>query len=129
MSGSASEKGCKRISFVLPGERPPSWNMLWSGVHWAKRKAIKDECALAMRAQIDPDETFILDCPVEIHVRAYIKGRRSDWDNVCIKPYIDALIGFYLEDDNPDFVPGGSVHVYADKNNPRLEIDIVPLEG
>lgn len=120
-------KNCKEVKLVLEGERPPSWNSLWSQGHWTKRKKLKDECALALRAAVDPDVAFIFKCRVMIHVRVYYKGRLSDWDNTCIKPYQDALIGLYLEDDNPDYVVGGSIRVFKDNKNPRLEIDIVPV--
>lgn len=114
-------------TLVLEGERPPSWNTLWSQGHWTRRKELKDRCRLATLAAIDPGAAFIYPTPVRIHVRVYYKGRRSDWDNVCVKPYQDALIGVYLEDDNPQHVVGGSIAVYYDKANPRMEIDIVPI--
>lgn len=121
------KKNCTPVSLVLEGERPPSWNELWSQSHWTRRKEIKDRCALAARAAVDPDKAFVFDCKVTIEVRVYLAGRMMDWSNVCIKPYEDALIGLYLKDDSPKYVNGGTITVFRDKENPRIEIDIYPV--
>lgn len=80
-----------------------------------------------MRSSIDPDETFLYPCVVEIDVRVFLKGRMMDWDNVCVKPYIDAIIGVYIQDDNPNYVRGGSIKVARDSKNPRIEFTITPI--
>lgn len=121
------KKRCRKITLTLPEHRPHSLNEIWSSPHWTKRKAIKDECALILRAAVDPEEAFLFSCKVRLEFRAYLKGRMLDWSNVLIKPYEDALIGLYLKDDNPKHVVGGSITVYRDNKNPRLEIDIVPV--
>lgn len=118
------ERGTARI--VIPGARPPSWNTLWSQKHWSDRKAIKDEHSLVMRGAIDPDEAFMFDVPVHITWTAYIKGRAMDTSNLCIKPYEDALIGWYIEDDSIEFVPKTSLVVVRDSDNPRLVVEIEP---
>lgn len=121
------KRSCIKVSLVIEGEKPPSWNELWSQSHWTKRKEIKDRCALVMRAAVDPDKAFIFECKVTLEIRVYLKGKMMDWSNVCIKPYEDALIGLYLKDDSPKYVAGGTVRVYQDKKNPRIEIDINPV--
>lgn len=82
-----------------------------------------------MRAAIDPDKAFIFDVPVHITWTAYIKGRAMDSSNLCIKPYEDALIGWYIEDDSIEYVPKTSLVVVRDTGNPRLEVEIVPFQG
>lgn len=116
------------VRIILKGERPKSWNKYWAGVHWRKRKADRDMAHMTVREAIDPDKTFIFEVPVEITVNVWFKNRPLDVWNVVTKPYIDALIGWYIVDDSMEYVPTAHTNVYIDKKNPRLEIEIKPVE-
>ena len=88
---------------------------------------MKDAAALETRAVIDPSKAAVFDCPVAIHYRAYMKGRLPDCSNLCVKPYEDALIGWYIKDDDPKHVRRVTLEVIHDKKDPRLEIEIIPV--
>ena len=44
---------------VIPNERPPSWNELWSAKHWTVRKQVADRCKGVVRGEVDPEQEFI----------------------------------------------------------------------
>lgn len=114
------------ISIVLEGERPISWNKYWSGMHWSKRSAEKDRVKMLVRECLDPD-TPMFSQPVEVRVRAFFKGNAQDCSNVCIKPYEDAIIGWLIKDDSPQYVTAVRVESRKDNERPRVEIDIVAV--
>lgn len=116
-----------KVRLILKGERPTSWNKYWAGTHWSVRKQERDRVHATVRAAIDPDKTFIFDNPVKITVSVWFKNRPLDCFNICTKPYVDALIGWYIEDDSPAFAPITMVASYIDKRRPRLEIEIEEL--
>lgn len=118
------------IRIVLVGENPASWNKYWAGVHWTKRKADRDRIHLLVREQIDPETAKMFDVPVHIHINVWFKNKvvQLDAQNICNKPYIDALQGWYIEDDGPDHVPYFTSASFIDRRRPRLEIEIHPLE-
>lgn len=112
---------------VLEGERPPSWNNLWSG-KWRKdeRSTEKTRMHFVVKAALSynpPPE--ITDYPVFLLFRVYEAKRAIDYDNYILKGYTDTLVECgVLKDDNPKYVRGGMVVTYVDKNNPRVEIEI-----
>lgn len=112
------------VRIVLENERPKSWNTFWAGEHWTTRKDEKDRVAWLVRSEIDPEAATVFDAPVEIEVIAYYDSRPADSDNVCDKPYIDALIGWYIEDDSPEYVDAAITRSRLDTDNPRVEIII-----
>ncbi len=118
------------ITLVLLGEKPKSWNEYWSGVHWTKRKKERDRVHWLVRSVIDPDKAKIFDSPVHIYIYAYFKDKREQLDspNIVNKPYIDALEGWYIVNDKPEHVPIVSTSSLLDRENPRLEIKIFPLD-
>lgn len=111
-------------------DRPWTWNQHWGGVHWSKRSREKSRVKAlvfsAVRDQLGENVEPYQET-VEVTFTFYNGGRAIDWDNLCIKPYQDALVGLLIEDDNPKFVRGGHILLRNDKEDPRLEIEIIPL--
>ena len=91
------------LTIVLDGERAPSWNVLYAGQHWSKRKAMRDAAHLVVRAALPPDAR-LFDAPVDVTVTACYPRQPIDADNVSAKLYLDALKGVILRDDNPRWV-------------------------
>jgi hypothetical protein len=120
--------GMEKVRLNLKGERPDSWNGYWAGMHWTKRKAARDRVHMVVREQIDPDKAKIFDVPVHITIITYFKNRPKDAPNVCTKPYIDALIGWYIEDDDIKHLPKVTSEAYIDKRSPRMIIEIEPIK-
>ena len=116
-----------KLVITLPGERPTSWNKFYSGSHWTKRKAAKDQAALTVRQALPPQvingEGWPARGPVRITVTAYMTGRLYDVDNVCTKLYIDALKGWVIKDDGPDLVTAVTP-VVKRSSSPRVELVI-----
>lgn len=110
---------------ILEDERPKTWNRYWAGVHWATRKEEADHAHAIVRAAIDPN-VKPFDCQVNITVTTYFKGQMQDSPNTCTKPYIDALIGWFIVDDSPEFLDEVTTRSRKDNDNPRVEILITP---
>lgn len=117
----------RRVKIVLEGERPYSWNKYWSGMHWSKRSAEKDRVKLLVRAELDPSVQMFAQ-PVEVRVRAFFKGNAQDCSNICVKPYEDAIIGWLIEDDSPEYVTAVHVESRKDNKRPRVEIEIIAVQ-
>ena len=82
---------------------------MWAGVHWTKRKALKDKWrVMTMEATLNKGYKMFQH-PVAITVYAYSR-RPLDASNVCIKPMEDALIGVVLHDDSPEWVKSLKIH-------------------
>ena len=124
--GNMSEREEQRaITLTLIDEKPISWNKMYAGLHWSKRKAEADRVHLAVRAVLDPAcDTF--ENPVEITVRAYFKNQREQLDasNIAAKIYEDGLIGWLIKDDTPEYVRSMTTVSLLDRDNPRVEIEI-----
>lgn len=115
------------VTITIPDEKPVSWNKFYAGRHWSNRKAEADRVHALVRAFIDPDsEPF--NCPVDITITAYFKGRVLDPDNICSKLYIDGLKGWIIADDNRRHVRGVRSVSEVDRKNPRLVIEVRPVE-
>lgn len=93
----------------LPGHRAESWNVQWAGRHWAERSRHKHAVAALVRAHLDLDQTRLFDVPVSVAVIATYARAPVDCDNVCVKAYLDALIGIVIADDSPDHITQVSV--------------------
>jgi Holliday junction resolvase RusA-like endonuclease len=112
------------ITIIIPGERPMSWNEMYSGGHWSKRSKEKNRVKMLVRAHMDPNvRPFQL--PVDITVTTYFGQRPLDADNIADKFYIDALCGWYITDDTRQFVRSAKTISELDKKNPRIEIEIM----
>lgn len=115
-------------TLVLPGERPVSWNEYYAGSHWSKRNDEAMRVHSIVRAALDPnDDPF--QGRVDIDVVVYADSRPMDPDNVCAKLYVDALKGWWIEDDTRQYVRIISTGVEIDKDNPRTEITATQIEN
>lgn len=113
-------------SRIVIEDRPPSWNEYWSGMHWARRVKEKNRIRMEVLAALGTTDLTPFARPVLLTFTVYQKGPWKDWDNVCVKPYQDALIGLLLEDDGPDYVAGGCIRVVkSDRDRMVIEIEEV----
>lgn len=116
----------RRVLLVIPGLRPPSWNDLYAGQHWSKRKEMADKIHLLVRAALDPDEPCF-EGRVDIEVRAYFDKSPQDASNICSKLMEDGLLGHLIVDDSPRYVRSMRTVSEVDKLNPRVEIEIAEV--
>ena len=122
------------MKIVLQDERPISWNTFYAGVHWSKRKEEADRVHSLVWLELHgyfpetSEDVVMFDNRVDIHVTTYFKNRPQDPDNICVKPYIDGLIGDVIVDDTREFVRKVTVQSEIDKDNPRVEIEITEAE-
>lgn len=112
---------------IVVYDRPPSWNKYWAGTHWSFRKKEKDRIRLEILAALGTTDLEPYSVPVHISFTVYQKGPWKDWDNVCVKPYQDALIGLLLEDDTPEYVTGGCITLVKSSED-KIVIEITPEE-
>lgn len=121
---------------ILEGERPMSWNTMYAGAHWSKRKAEADRVHELVWAYIKETNYFGAwkekvesgkAGRVDIHITAYFKNRELDPDNICSKMYIDGLIGNLIEDDTRERVRKVTVQSEIDCDNPRVEIEVLEI--
>ena len=118
----------RNVLLTLAGEKPISWNKMYAGIHWRKRKREVDRVHLAVRAALDPNVPMF-DTPVAITVRAYFKNKRVrlDCSNIAAKLYEDGLIGWLIADDTPEYVRSMTTISLIDRDNPRIEIEVKGL--
>lgn len=116
------------ITITIPDERPTSWNTFYAGAHWSKRKKEADRVHQMVRYALPSSvvDSGPLSERVDITVRAYFKNRPQDASNICAKLYEDALIGWVIVDDKPEYVRSMRTISEVDKKNPRVEIEVVP---
>lgn len=115
------------LVIVLDGERPPSWNKYYAGVHYRERKRDADRMHLLMIAALNGRPARIVK-PVEITVTAYFKGRQLDSDNIVAKGYVDGLVrAGLLVNDTPRYVDSVTTRSRKDKHRPRVEIVVREL--
>lgn len=110
----------------LPDERPISWNKLYAGVHWRKRKAEADRVHMVVRSALDPESTPYT-VPVSIAVEARFAHHPLDCCNVPAKLYIDGLLGWLIEDDDPRYVSSVTTTSLVDKESPGVRIIVSPI--
>lgn len=113
-----------QVELVLESERPPSWNTFYAGTHWTLRKAAAERIHAAVRAAIDPDHASIFPGLVDVTVAAFFACQPQDADNVAAKPYIDGLKGWYLADDDGQYVRSVTTTTAEDPQAPRVVITI-----
>ena len=102
---------------------PPSANRYWRVVNnrpiiSAQARAYKDEAGWLAKAQGVQPQTGDL----AVTIAVYRPQRRGDLDNV-LKVLLDALIGIAYEDDSQ--ITEINAKRFDDKDNPRVEIDVV----
>jgi len=81
-----------------------------------------------VRAALDPELPGV-PIPVDIEVDCYFDSRAQDSDNILAKPMIDALKGWLIPDDTHEIVHRVTVASHRDKDNPRVVIRVISLEG
>jgi Holliday junction resolvase RusA-like endonuclease len=109
---------------TLIGERPISWNKVNGRAHWSVRRGETDRVHELVRDALAKLNPRRLTGPVSIRITVYFKDRPLDSDNVCDKPYIDALKGVIIPDDHFGIVWEATTCSRIDKKNPRLEIKV-----
>lgn len=117
------------IAISLVDERPMSWNKMYSGIHWTKRKKEADRVHELIKTIVGDyynikNQEAMFTGIVKIVINTYFKNRPLDSDNVCTKFYIDGLKGILIKDDDIRYVSGVTSNVFIDKENPRVEIII-----
>lgn len=123
-------------TLTIPDERPKSWNDFYGGKHWSVRKREAQRVHALVRSMLSPSDRPY-DFPVAIRFTAYFKGRRQDSCNMMAKLYTDGLLatgdyedGFrsLLWDDDMRYVVSTTCVPRADKDNPRVVIEILEVE-
>ena len=122
------------MKLILRGERSWSWNKMYSGIHWAKRKEEADRIHQLVRIELRKAGYHQGVRPwmknkVDIHTTVFFKNRPQDSDNICDKFYIDGLIGMIIEDDTLKFVRKTTTQSEIDQDNPRVEIEVTEVKG
>lgn len=115
------------MRIVIPNERPTSLNKYYSGRHWTKRSKEAKAVHWAVRAAI-PRHAPLFSEPVAITVRAFFNKQPLDADNIVAKLYVDGLCGILIEDDSPKHVRSVTTESRVDRQNPRVEIEIVAAQ-
>ena len=112
---------------ILDGERPISWNVLYSGKHWGARKKYADEIHEKVFYTIRESyaDPIPFDSRVHITVRAFFNKSPLDPCNIPAKIYIDGMHGLIIHDDTMEYVASVTTESHMDKENPRVEIEIV----
>lgn len=68
---------------------------------------------------------------IKLEYRVYVGRRNTDGHNiraVIEKFFLDGLVeGGHIKDDSIDYVVGDTSYYFLDKENPRIEITIVPV--
>lgn len=117
------------VTIILDGDRPISWNQMYSGLHWSSRKELADTTHKlvwwTVKEQLPGASIF--KNKVAITVRAYMNGRILDCDNVATKLYIDGLKGILIEDDDLGYVGRVTAEVIRVKEDPRVEIEVTEM--
>lgn len=111
------------MKIIIDREKPLSWNKYWSGMHFMERKEEADRVHTLVKYSIVNKIMFIK--PVDIIFTVYFAKRMYDCDNIACKPYIDGLKGIIIQDDTPRYVKSVKTISLKDKENPRVEIEIL----
>jgi len=111
----------------------PSWNKIYAGVHWTKRKKLADYWHEIVKWELITNrigkkeyEKNLKNIPLHIVITCYFanKTKMLDADNICAKLAIDGLVGTLLPDDNYRIINRVTTRTELDRTNPRTEIDI-----
>lgn len=122
------------MKIILPGCRAPSWNKIYSSPHWTVRRDLAAEAHSEVYSALNSMGIHPLSGKnlfrqrVDINLVAYYDKRIVDADNCCAKIFIDGLKGIIILDDSPKYVRRVSTQCEIDRKNPRLEIEILPID-
>jgi hypothetical protein len=119
-----------QLTIVLPGVRSPSMNEFYSTPHWSRRNKIAQDIHAVVRNRlremgIGPGDTC--NNKVAITVVGYFDKRPLDSSNISAKLFEDALKGWLIEDDSPQYVESMTTISRVDKLNPRVEITLIEV--
>ena len=123
------------MKIILPGCRPLSWNSIYQSKHWSYRKTYVDDAHAEVYSALNSmgiaplSGKNIIQQRVDIRLTGYYKNRIVDADNLCSKIFLDPLKGILLVDDSPKYVRSVTTQCEIDKKNPRLEIEIIPIDN
>lgn len=112
---------------ILKGERPMSWNQLYSGSHWTVRSLEAARVHKLVAYSMDAARGGAYTGKVGIVIKAYFDKRPFDCDNIATKLYIDGLKGRVIVDDTPKYLSAVTAMSLVDKENPRVEIEVYPV--
>lgn len=126
------------LKIIIPGE-PVGWNELYAARHWIHRhriaKAAHAATQDAIRYRIGPNgiarlnDVQMLTQRVDIRCQGFYTGKTDDPDNLCVKVYIDGLVGLLLKNDSRKYVRWVTMgDPQLDNENPRVEIVIREVE-
>lgn len=108
----------------------PSWNEIYVGVHWRKRKQIRDlwHDLVIYALQNQPQEKIPANAyPLHMVVDCYRRKRLFDCSNLCIKVAEDALIERVIPNDSPRFISG--ITLFSRKGQDRTTIKLFKQEA
>lgn len=109
---------------TIQGERAPSWNGFYAGMHYRKRAVIAERIHLLVKASIELD-TIPFDVPVDISVVATYRRNPPDSDNVVAKVFIDGLKTHVIHDDNGRWVRRVTTEAVKGKED-SVTIEVTP---
>jgi hypothetical protein len=117
------------MKIILPKERPMSWNILYAGRHWFVRREeatrVHNLIIYTLREmKVEPEYNSFTE-RVDITITTYFKSSPMDPDNICSKFYIDGLKGMVIQDDSYKYIKSVKNVVEIDRENPRMEIEIL----
>lgn len=114
------------LVLVLDGVRPPSWNALKRMNPWQWQDAV-ERARWLIRAAM-PADAPVFTGRVDISVVAYFDRRPFDSSNIPLKLYEDGLLNIVIPDDSPKYVRRVSTESRIDRQRPRVEIMVTPVE-
>ncbi len=115
-------------TMVILMERPVSWNDFYEAKHWSFRSKEAKRVHRLIRGHLDPNEPMF-DCRVDIEMIVYFQKDPYDSSNIPVKLYEDGLRTWWIEDDSMEFVRRVTTESRIDKNNPRVEITLTPVDN
>lgn len=113
------------MKIILKNERPMSWNKFYSGMHWTERNEEAQRVHALVKYSLKPEQRKLIIGKVDIYITAYFANRPYDSSNICAKLYEDGLKGIVLINDTHKHVGYVATKSAVDKDNPRVEIELV----
>ena len=115
------------MKFTIPIVEKVSANKIYSGVHWAVRKKIADKYHKIIQ---EKEELLGMTYtpPQNITMTFYFENRPLDCSNCFFmaKMIEDGMVkAKLLQDDSPMYVESIMILSKADKENPRIEVELV----
>jgi hypothetical protein len=114
------------LTILIEGERAPSWNGIYSGMHFAERSRMAKAIHWKVRAAL-PQDCELFDCVVDILLTATYRRNVPYADNIFCKGYIDGLKGHIIHDDNGRWVRRVTTEAVRGKEDSVL-IVVMPVE-